>query len=104
MGRSEYIVGRSPLRSRFPSKSVRGQGVEMLAPTLFVLVAELVKVIPGINAGIVQIVEGDADSVIADRFEPDDADLSAAVYQRLLPRTMALHLGGRAFDAQIFGW
>ena len=97
---SRFRPGRT---SGFPAKSVCGQSVEVLAPALFALDAELVKVIPGINAGVVQIVEGDLYGVIADRFEPHDADMGAAVDQRLLSRTVALNLRGRALDAQVFG-
>src|SRR5947209_4092974 len=62
----------------FAAQTVRRESVEILAPTLFMLGAELVKVIPRINPGVVQIVKFDPDSVIADRFEPHNADMTAA--------------------------
>ena len=36
---------------------------------------ELMEITPGVNAGIMQIVEGDADGVITDWFEADDPEL-----------------------------
>ena len=50
-----------------------------------------------------QIVELDAHGVIADRLEVEDADLGALGDDRLLPGAVALHLGRRALDPQIFG-
>ena len=82
---------------------MRRKGAEVLAPALFVLDTELVKIIPRINPGVVQIVEFNPDGVIADRFQLHDPDMGAAVDQRLLSHTVALNLGGRAFDAQILG-
>jgi hypothetical protein len=53
-----------------------------LAPTLFALDTELIEVGPGVDAGVVQIVEGDAHGIIADRLEPepepDDPDMRTA--------------------------
>ncbi len=49
-----------------------------------------------------QIVELDADGVIADRLDRQDADMRAARDQLLLAGPMALDLGRRAFDPQIF--
>jgi hypothetical protein len=68
-----------------------------------VLDPELMEITPGVNAGIMQIVEGDADGVITDWFEADDPDMGAAMHQCLLSRTMPLHLGRRALDAKILG-
>jgi hypothetical protein len=74
-----------------------------LAPSLVVLDPELMEIIPGINPGVVEIVEGDTDSVITDRFEPDDPDMGAAMHQCLLSWTMPLHLGRGALDPKILG-
>src|SRR5215469_15197743 len=91
----------SSIGSGLPGKSLRGQTVEILAPAFLMFYAELVEVIPRIDPGIVEIVEGDTDSVIADRFNTDDADMGPTVHERLLSRTMALHFGGWALDTQI---
>src|SRR5215469_11226510 len=104
--RACVIASGSSLRplsigSGLPGKSLRGQTVEILAPAFLMFYAELVEVIPRIDPGIMKIVEGDTDSVIADRFNTDDADMGPTVHERLLSRTMALHFGGWALDTQI---
>src|SRR3981081_2177811 len=66
------------------------------------LYTELVEITPGVDPGVVEIVECNPDGIIADGFKADDPDMSAAVHQRLLPRTVPLHFGGWAFDPQIF--
>jgi hypothetical protein len=62
-----------------------------------------VQVFPGVDAGVVQIVEGEADGVIADRFDADDADVAAAGDGLFLIGAVALDFGARAFDAEVFG-
>jgi hypothetical protein len=57
--------------------------------------------LPRLVRGEPQIVEFNPHGVIADRFQLHDPDMGAAVDQRLLSRTVALNLRGRAFDAQI---
>ena len=102
--RITVTVHLSPPRSR-PSRlaaEARLERGEIVAPALVVLAAELVEIVPGIDAGVVQIVEDDAHGVIADRLDGDDADMGAPGDQRLLAGAVALHLGRRAFDAQIF--
>src|SRR5262249_48921037 len=103
--RRAALVSRLPLLlgARLAAQPVRRQAVEIIAPALLLLHAELVEIAPGINPGIVEIVEDDANGVIADRFEADDPDMSAAVDQCLLPSTVPLHLGRRTLDSQILG-
>src|SRR6185312_8856204 len=77
------------------SKSVAAQTgfvhrVEIALPTQRPVAAQFVQIAPRIKAGVVAVVEHDADGVVADRHE-------LALFGR-----MALHLGGRAFDAQQF--
>src|SRR5471032_2201080 len=79
------------------------QLVEIGVPTLRLLDAELIEIGPGKDAGIVEIVELDAQRVVADRLDSQDADMGAAVDELLLRRVVALHLGRRALDAEIFG-
>src|SRR4029077_20646793 len=76
---------RSGLRPlRFAAEALHGEGGEVGAPALIVLDPELIEVIPGKDAGVVQIVEFDAHRVIADRFEIHDADMGAAGDDRLV--------------------
>src|SRR5579883_2117131 len=79
------------------------QGREIIAPAAFLLQAELTQIAPGIDAGVVEIVELDADSVIADRLDLENADLGAAMDELFLARPVPLHFGGRALDAEILG-
>ncbi len=48
------------------------------------------------------VVEHDADGVVADRLEPQNADAGRAGDELALLGRMALHLGRGAFDAQQF--
>src|SRR5436190_1119724 len=64
---------------------------------------EPVEVFPRKNPGVVQIVEFDAHGIIADRLQIHDPDMSASSDNRLLARPVALHLGRRALDPEIFG-
>jgi hypothetical protein len=49
------------------------------------------------------VVEDDADGVVADGLEADDAYPALAARADLLGGAMALHLGGRALDPQELG-
>jgi hypothetical protein len=58
----------------------------------------LVERLPGEDAGIVQVIEIDPDSVIADGLDAHNAHMPSACDQGFLTGTMALNLGGRALD------
>ena len=72
-------------------------------PALGVAVGELAQIGPAVDAGIVPVVENDADGVVADRLDVDDVHVPAAADDLLLARPMSLHLGRRALDAQVLG-
>src|SRR5258708_37788620 len=97
------IEGAAGSPSGLAAETVCGEGVEIAAPALLVFEAELVEIGPGIDPGVVEIVEGDAHRVVADRLQRDDPDMGAAGDQCLLPGSMTLDFGRRAFDAQILG-
>src|SRR5579864_5715797 len=65
------------------------------------LTCELTQIGPGVEAGVVSVVEHDLDRVIADRFEADNGDVFLAGDDPPLARRMALDLGARAHDAQL---
>src|SRR5271163_4450175 len=88
---------------RIAAEAALLQLAEIGRPAARLLLAELVEILPGIDPGIVQIVEADPHRVVADRLERQDADLAAPGDDGLLARPMALDLGRRAFDAQILG-
>src|SRR5258705_4011583 len=85
------------------AETVCREGVEIAAPALLVFEAELVEIGPGIDPGIVEIVEGDAHRIVADRLQRDDPDMGAAGDQCLLAGSVTLDFGRWALDAQIFG-
>src|SRR5260370_1411222 len=89
--------------SRFAAEALGGEGGEVIAPAFMLLDAELVEIVPGKDAGVVQIVELDPDGVVADRLQFEDADMGALADDRLLPGAVPLQFGRRAFDPQIFG-
>jgi len=91
------------LTGGFATESVGGEAVEVFAPALFVLDAELIEVGPGIDPGVMQIVEGNAHGVVAHRLQPDDPDMRASGNHGLLARTVSLDFGRWALDTQIFG-
>jgi hypothetical protein len=47
------------------------------------------QIAPGVDAGVVRIVEHKAHGVIADRFDPADADILLSADSLLLRRAMA---------------
>lgn len=61
------------------------------------------QVIPCVNARIVPVIEDKADGVMADGLDIRDPDILFSRDCYLLPRSMPLHFGGRAFNAQEFG-
>ena len=50
------------------------------------------------------VVEHQPDGVVANRLDRADPDVLFAADDGFLPRTMALNLGGRAFNAEVLGW
>src|SRR5205085_10966873 len=95
-------VARSPARG-FAAEALHGNCGEILAPAPVMLDPEPVEVFPRKNSRVVQIVEFDAHGIIADRLQIHDPDMSASSDNRLLARSVALHLGRRALDPEIFG-
>src|SRR5262249_2700177 len=77
--------------------------LEIRGPDLVVVLAEMAQVVPGVDPGVVQVVELDAQRVVANRLDLENADLAALGDDLLLAGPMAHHLGRWAFDAQIFG-
>src|SRR5436305_12420354 len=87
----------------FAAEAAGGNGSEITAPAPVMLDPEPVEVFPRKNTGVVQIVEFDAHGIIADRLQIHDPDMSASSDNRLVVRPVALHLGRRALDPEIFG-
>src|SRR4051794_10019147 len=81
---------------RLAAEALRFEGGEVVAPAPVVLDSEPVQILPGVDAGIVQIVEFDAHRVIADRLQIENADMGALGDDALLAGTVPLHLCRRA--------
>jgi len=64
--------------------------------------SELVQQGPGIKAGVVAIVEQQAQRVISDRLDAADADVLFAGLQYSLAAAVACHLGGWGEYPQVF--
>src|ERR1700722_11796352 len=75
---------------------------EIGIPARVLLVAKRVQVIPGEDAGIMEIVEGDAYGIIADRLDLEDGDVALARNGDALLRRMPLHFRRRRGDTQQF--
>src|SRR3984957_20179473 len=94
---------RLGLPSRFAVEAFFLERIEIVAPAFRLLDAQLIKVVPGENPGVVQVVELDPDRVITDRLQFHDADMDAAGDGDLVSWVVALHLRRGAFDPQVFG-
>ena len=77
--------------------------VEVFLPVLVVVLAQVVEGLPGVDAGVVVVVEVELDGVVADLFDFFDVDVLLADLQGFLSGAMALHFGGGGVDAQVFG-
>ena len=83
--------------------SLRLEFGEIVAPALGLPSAKRVEIVPAENPGVVHVVEAEPDRVVAHRVDADDLDIALAGHGLALGRAMALDLGGRAGDAQVFG-
>src|SRR5690242_2286475 len=92
-----------PTQALVPAQAFRRERVEIGLPDPALVTAEPIQRRPGIDPGLMPIVEPDADRVVADRLDLGQADTAFAGYRHLLARVVALHLGRRAFDAQQLG-
>src|SRR5512134_2434890 len=78
-------------------------GVEIGLPELLPVLAHPVEAIPGVEPGVMAVIEADANGVTADRLDSLDTDVLLAGDDGLLRRAVALNLRRRALDAQQLG-
>src|SRR5690606_35623316 len=64
---------------------------------------EFVEVFPAVDAGVMAVVEAEANGVVAGALDAGDGDVEFAPLQHLLARAVALDLGARRVDAEKFG-
>src|SRR3546814_8174556 len=100
-----FIPPRTAARVAYgsPAQPVPLQGGEIGCPQGIAVLADLAQVAPGVDAGIVQVVEYDPDGVVALRDQFHDPDMAAPGHDPLLSRPVSHHLGGRTFDTKEFG-
>ena len=75
---------------------------EIGRPAFRMSVGKLGEIIPTVDAGIVQVVETEADGVVADRLDLQDLDRTLAARHLALAVAVSAYLGAGAVDAQIF--
>src|SRR5256884_7238474 len=73
---------------------------KVLRPKRVLILAQLVQIVPRINAGAVPVGEYRLNRVRADRLEHANLDLAFAGLEHLLPRPVAAHLCRRGVHAQ----
>src|SRR2546421_6221426 len=87
----------------FPLSAGFSEGGKIGRPFCGLIAAEFVEIIPAVEPGVVTVVENDPRRIISHRFHRNDLHMTLAGDSLLLRCRMALHLGARGFDAQIFG-
>src|SRR5262249_45260046 len=83
-------------------KTLSGERVEIGLPNLALGLAQLVEIGPGVDAGVVPVIEEDADRVVAHRLDGVDGNMAFAGDRDPGIAAMALDLGGGAFDPEEF--
>src|SRR4029077_6074037 len=86
----------SPLRIGSAREAFGGKLGEILLKAPLLVLAELAQIGPGIEAGVVAVIEHDAGGVIADQLDAQDAHHLLAGHGDALFGAMALHLGAWA--------
>src|SRR3569833_2855906 len=82
----------------------RGLTCQVLAPVRFLVAAQLVQVLPGVQAGVVPVIEHQLDRILPDRLDDPDTDSLLSKHQLFLARSVALHFRGRRMDTQVLEW
>ena len=74
--------------------SGRFQALQVVRPVFFHVRAEFVQRVPGIDAGIMAVVEMQADGVVTDLLDLVDIHVFLADLENLFPRPVSLHFRG----------
>src|SRR5215204_1700421 len=82
MGTCRLMLGKCLV----PAHALCRELVEIALPALVLLVTERVQIVPCENAGVVEIVEGDAHRVVADRIDFGDRHVALAGHRHPLLR------------------
>lgn len=95
-----YGPDAEPAALGIAAKSFSFKGIQVALPKFILADAVIIERVPGEDAGVMEIVELDADGVVADRFDLEDTDVAAAGDDGLLAGRVALDFRRRAFDPQ----
>src|SRR5690606_12060909 len=101
--RRAFFVVLTACLPRLARKSLGRKLVEIRLPAGFLCVAEFVKIVPGEDAAVVEIAEGDAYRVVAHRLDLGDRHILLAGHGDPLVRRIPLHFCGWRQNAQQFG-
>src|SRR5207342_2042871 len=96
--RGSFIA--SGLALRIPARTGGLDSGEIALPQLVLAHAEVVEIIPRVDAGIVAIRERRPYRVMADGLETGDRHVALADLERFLARTVSPHFGGGRVHAQ----
>src|SRR5262245_2187282 len=94
--------GRASMRWLFARQAELFHLRQILRHARIFLLGEFAEIGPGVEAGVMTVVEADTHRVATDRLGADDADLALLRGRRRLFGAMALGFGAGAFDAQQF--
>src|SRR5437762_2329827 len=93
---------RRGVRVRVATRAGGRQPIQVTPPQRVVLRAELVEVVPRVDAAFVPVGEFRADGIVSDRLDFGDGDVALSKLQGFLSGTMAANLRRRRIDAQEF--
>src|SRR5581483_6903870 len=82
-------------RRRIPRQVLGSEFVEVVLPVCGIVAAKFVQVVPAEDAGRVQVIEDEADGIIADRQDLKNFDITLAGNGLTLLFRVALNLGAR---------
>ena len=89
---------------RLPAQPPLLERIEIGSPDVLLLGADAVEPIPCVEAGVVAVIEADANGVGSDGLDALDTDILLAGDDGFLRRAVTLNFRRRALDAQQLRW
>src|SRR5438876_10408248 len=94
--------GRGGIRIGIAARTGRGEPRQISLPQLVLPLAQIVQIVPGVDAGVVTVGELRPDGVVADRLEFRDRDFALADLQRFLAGPVPAHIRRGRVNAEEF--
>src|SRR5436309_2159226 len=94
--------GRRGVRIEIAARTGRGEPRQISLPQLVLPLAQIVQIVPGVDAGVVTVGELRPDGVVADRLEFRDRDFALADLQRFLAGPVPAHIRRGRVNAEEF--